>query len=262
MAQAMVMPELIIAADFDPTQGGRGRVESSILRLTRELTGLPVRIKLNSALRAIGTVLPIFMVARGAQRIMADLKLTDISETLAFDGRFLIEHQAVHSVTVMCGANVAAMRALCQEVQPAGIKVIGVMVPTSWDDDDCRRVYGCSVVQAVKRLALLGAEAGLDGLVTSGKELLMLRAMSELANMSFEVPGIRPAWAIVPGDDQKRVVTPAEAIRLGASSIIVGRPITQAKQNDEGRPQSPREAAERTLQEMSQALGCNSQEDI
>lgn len=247
--------ELIVAADFDPAQGGRGRVESSVLRLALELSGLPVRIKLNSALRAIGTVLPICMLSRGAEKIMADLKLTDIAETLALDGRFLIEHQAVHSVTVMCSANVAAMRALCREVQPAGIRVIGVTVPTSWDDDDCRKVYGCPVVQAVKRLALLGAEAGLDGLVASGKELLMLRAMPELADMSFEVPGIRPAWAIVQGDDQKRVVTPSSAVCMGASSIIVGRPITQAKQNDEGRPQSPREAAERTLQEMSQAFG-------
>lgn len=249
------MTRLVVAADFDVKGSSQQEVRRQIRQLARDIAGLPVQIKLNSGLRALGLSIAREVVAGGGEPIFADWKLNDISETLGHDGRFLLDNGHVQSVTVMCSSNVAAMRALCREIQPAGIKVIGVTVFTSWNDDDCRRVYGCAVAEAAERLALLAVEAGLDGLVASGKELPMLQALDlgNLGNMSFEVPAIRPTWSLVAGDDQKRVVTPTEAVRLGASSIIVGRPIVQAKPNNEGRPQSRREAVEWTLKEMNSA---------
>lgn len=208
---------------------------------------------MNSALRASGLNFAAKLCLNGAEKIFADYKLVDISETLRLDGGFIAQSRVIDTVTVMCNAGVPAMKTLCEEVQSAGVKVIGVTVPTSWSESDCYAVYGCSVAEAVKRLALLGAEAGIDGFVCSGKELVMLREISEFSNMSFEIPGIRPLWYLNPNDDQRRVVTPAQAVKWGASAIIVGRPITGAKPNSDGKPQSSREAAEWILEEIDDA---------
>ena len=251
----MNKPRLIVAADFDPAKcGGISGVLTNIMILARNLKGLPVEIKLNSALRAGGLNFSSQLRLDGAEKIFADYKLVDIDATLALDGNFLAGSSgSVGSVTVMCNANVAAMKALCNAVQPAGIMVIGVTVPTSWSEKDCLAVYGCSIAEAVARLALLGAEANIDGLVSSGKELVMLRKLPKLSEMSFEIPAIRPEWAFVKGDDQKRPTTPTDAVKWGASALIVGRPITDAKPNSDGKPQSSREAAEWILKEIDDA---------
>ncbi len=251
----MEKPRLIVAADFDPAKcGWIAGVLTNVMLLARNLKGLPLQLKLNSALRAGGLNFAAQLHLGGAEKIFADYKLVDIDATLQIDGNFLAGSDAsIGSVTVMCNANVAAMKALCAAVQPHGIRVIGVTVPTSWSEDECGAVYGCSMAEAVKRLALLGAEANLDGIVASGQELQSLRETPKLAQMSFEIPGIRPLWYLNPDDDQKRVVTPAQAVQWKASAIIVGRPITGAKPNSDGKPQSPREAAEWILKEIDDA---------
>lgn len=248
-------PRLIVAADFDPAKcGGIAGVLTNVTLLAKSLKDLPVEIKMNSALRAGGLDFASGLRLAGAEKIFADYKLVDIDATLALDGNFLAgSSHSIGSVTVMCNANVPAIKALCKAVQPAGIRVIGVTVPTSWSEADCMAVYGCSVADAVGRLAFLGATAGLDGIVASGQELKRLREIPALAQLGFEIPAIRPEWAFVQGDDQKRPTTPTDAVKWGATAIIVGRPITGAKPNADGKPQSPREAAEWILKEIDDA---------
>ncbi len=94
----------------------------------------------------------------------------------------------------------------------------------------------------VVRRAKSVAAAGADGFIVSGQEIAVLRA--EFPNVPLVSPGIRPAWA--PADDHKRACTPAEAIRLGADYIVVGRPIRNAGNRD-----ARRAAAQRIIDEIA-----------
>jgi orotidine-5'-phosphate decarboxylase len=95
----------------------------------------------------------------------------------------------------------------------------------------------------VELLARMGQKAGIRGFVCSPQEVATLRALTGPEGI-LVIPGIRPAGAAA--GDQKRIATPAEALRQGASYLVVGRPITQAP--------DPAEAAEAILKEMAEAL--------
>ena len=115
--------------------------------------------------------------------------------------------------------------AAAKAAAPPGTRVVGVTVLTSLDGPDLASIgIDNSSQEQVKRLAALAREAGLDGIVCSGAELASARA--DWPDGFFVVPGVRPAGAEV--DDQKRVVTPAEALGDGASVLVIGRPITGA----------------------------------
>jgi orotidine-5'-phosphate decarboxylase len=100
-----------------------------------------------------------------------------------------------------------------------------------------------SPAEQVELLARMGIEAGMNGFVCSPEEVGKLRELTGPKGV-LVIPGIRPAGAAV--GDQKRIATPAEALRRGASHLVVGRPITQAA--------DPAEAAEAILKEMAEAL--------
>jgi orotidine-5'-phosphate decarboxylase len=103
--------------------------------------------------------------------------------------------------------------------------VVGVTVLTSLDEEDLHAIGVPGDAQAqVERLALLARDAGLDGVVCSGAEIGVVRRVWPEA--FIVVPGVRPADAAA--GDQKRVVTPRQALDAGASILVVGRPITQA----------------------------------
>jgi len=122
--------------------------------------------------------------------------------------------------------------------------LIGVTVLTSLDQHDLRQL---GIVQDLNDLvitrATLAREAGLDGVVASAKEA---RAISEACGSEFLTvcPGVRPVWAAA--GDQKRILTPKDAIAQGASFLVVGRPIT-------GSP-DPAEAARKVLAEMEEGF--------
>ena len=99
-----------------------------------------------------------------------------------------------------------------------------------------------SPLDQVKRLAGLAQESGLDGVVCSGAEIEPLRAQCGV-NFKLVVPGIRPDWAAA--GDQKRILTPGEAVARGADFLVIGRPITAAD--------DPGEAASRIAAEMADA---------
>jgi orotidine-5'-phosphate decarboxylase len=100
-----------------------------------------------------------------------------------------------------------------------------------------------SPAEQVELLARMSLDAGIRGFVCSPQEVARLRAMTGPEGV-LVIPGIRPAGG--EAGDQRRIATPAEALRAGASSLVVGRPITQAA--------DPREAAEAILREMAGAL--------
>jgi orotidine-5'-phosphate decarboxylase len=170
-------------------------------------------------------------------RIFLDLKLHDIPNTVAGAVRAITQSCRPYLLNVHAAGGKAMLEAArdaaAEAAAKAGVerpRMLAVTVLTSLDDNDLADVgQKGPALEQVKRLADLTHRAGLDGVVCSAEESAALRA-AHGPDFLLVVPGIRPAAA---GDDQKRVVTPAEAIRRGASYLVIGRPITQAK--DPGR---------------------------
>jgi orotidine-5'-phosphate decarboxylase len=159
--------------------------------------------------------------------IFLDLKLHDIPNTVA---------KAVQAINALEPAiitiHAAGGRAMMEDAKAAAgtqTKVIGVTVLTSLDETDLRDVgFARSPRGQVERLAMLAKEAGLDGVVCSGAEVAFIR--KKWAEGFLVVPGVRPTGGAL--GDQKRAVTPREALDAGASILVVGRPITQATDPD------------------------------
>ena len=104
--------------------------------------------------------------------------------------------------------------------------LLAITVLTSLDDSDLTAVgQGTPMRDQARRLAALAKKSGLDGVVCSAHELSALRAECG-KDFLLVTPGIRPSWTAA--QDQKRATTPAEAVRLGADYLVIGRPITQA----------------------------------
>ena len=155
--------------------------------------------------------------------VFLDLKLHDIPNTVAGAMRSL-SGLAPAIVTVHATGG-AAMLAAARAAAPAATRVVAVTVLTSLDDDDllAAGVAGGAAAQVV-RLAGVVRGAGLNGVVASPHETAAVRAA--WPDAMIVVPGVRPAGSDV--GDQKRVMTPRQALAAGASVLVIGRPITGA----------------------------------
>jgi len=243
---------LIVAADYSPNDFGSIQgVESKVLALAKELEGLGVYIKVNSVLRAVGYGL-ITKLHNLGLKVFADLKLIDIPNTMRTDGEMLAEVKP-EILTVMCCAGIDGMNAV-QKVLGDTTEILGVTVLTNLDEKECQGIFTCSTKVGVLRFARMAQSAGLGGLILSPKEVDDVLNERFEPTLSLNTPGIRPAWSLVEGDDQSRVLTPQKAIENGAERIVMGRPIVKAGANDKGLPQNPREAVERTLEEIKTGL--------
>jgi orotidine-5'-phosphate decarboxylase len=160
--------------------------------------------------------------------IFLDLKLHDIPNTV---GKAVQALRPLNpAILTVHAAGGRAMMEDAKAAAPAGTKVVGVTVLTSLDHSDLQEVGYTGVPHAqVMRLATLCRDAGLDGIVCSGEEVAAVKAV--WPKCFFVVPGVRPAGGVI--GDQKRVVTPREALDSGASVLVIGRPITQAADPDQ-----------------------------
>jgi orotidine-5'-phosphate decarboxylase len=166
------------------------------------------------------------LVASG-RKVFLDLKFHDIPNTVAS-----AVHEAaklgVSMLTVHASGGGKMLRAaVTAATARPGLLVLGVTVLTSLEDSDLEKIgVRGRVVDQVNRLAALALSYGCQGVVASAKEAPALRA--ELGpTFVIVAPGVRPSGSV--NGDQARVVTPAEAIAAGATHIVVGRPITGAK---------------------------------
>ncbi len=184
------------------------------------------------------------LVARG-HSVFLDLKFHDIPNTVAgavrsaaaLGARMLTVHAA--GGPAMLAAARSALEGLSEPPQ-----LLAVTVLTSMDEAQLRAAgVERAPAEQVGLLAKLGLEAGIHGFVCSPREVAALRALTGPEGV-LVVPGIRPAGAA--SGDQRRIATPAEALRAGASYLVVGRPITQAP--------NPAEAASMILKEMAEAF--------
>jgi orotidine-5'-phosphate decarboxylase len=159
--------------------------------------------------------------------IFLDLKFHDIPNTV---GKAIQALRPLEpAILTVHAAGGRAMMEDAKAAAPTGTKVVGVTVLTSLDSTDLSDIGVESDSHAqVQRLTLLAKEAGLDGVVCSGNEVAAARKL--WPGGFFVVPGVRPANGEI--GDQKRVVTPRQALDNGASILVVGRPITQAEDPD------------------------------
>jgi len=168
--------------------------------------------------RELGAIgLPIFL----------DLKLHDIPNTVASAIQAL--HGLEPSILTIHAAGGRAMMEDAKAAAPESTKVVAVTVLTSLDAGDLSSIgVGGGEHAQVERLTGLAHEAGLDGVVCSGFEVAAARKMWR--DGFFVVPGVRPQGGAV--GDQKRVMTPRQALDNGASILVIGRPITRAADPD------------------------------
>jgi len=165
----------------------------------------------------------VLRIAEHELPIFLDLKLHDIPNTVEKAVQALAP--LAPAVLTVHAAGGRAMLAAAKAAAPPETKVVAVTVLTSLDTVDLAEagVIG-SPAEQVRRLAELAREAGVDGIVCSGAEVAAAKA--DWPDGFFVVPGVRPAGADVA--DQKRIVTPRQALADGASILVIGRPITAA----------------------------------
>ncbi len=160
--------------------------------------------------------------------VFLDLKYHDIPNTVAAAVRAALPLRPF-MLNVHAGGGAAMMKAAAEAAREAGPDrplVIGVTVLTSLSQEDLETLGMVgSVTDVVLRLARMARDCGLDGVVCSAREVVALRGACG-GNFKLVVPGIRPAGSVA--DDQRRVVTPAEALALGADYLVIGRPINAA----------------------------------
>lgn len=170
-------------------------------------------------------------LAEAGRRIFLDLKYHDIPNTVG-EAVAAASGLGCFMLTVHASGDAAMVRAAVSAadaaVEAGGRRplIVAVTVLTSIGETELAEIGQTGPVAAqVSRLGRLARDSGADGLVASPLEVAALRA--ELGpECKLVVPGVRPAWA--GHDDQRRVMTPADAVRAGADYLVIGRPITRA----------------------------------
>lgn len=223
---------LIVALDLPDVRAAEGMVE----KLGDAVSFYKVGFEL-----ALAGGLPFARaLARSGKKVFLDLKLHDIANTVA---RATERAAELGATFLTVHAFPPTMRAAVEGRGKSVLKILAVTVLTSWDDNDLEEAgYSHSVRDLVRMRAEQAREIGIDGLVASAAEAADLR--KKIGAMLLVTPGIRPAGGAA--GDQKRIVTPTEAIKAGADHLVVGRPVLSAD--------DPKAAAEAIVAEIAGAL--------
>ena len=190
------------------------------------------------------------LVQSGGCDVFLDLKYHDIPNTVAMAGREAcrlgVKMFNVHALGgfEMMARLVAEIDKLCPRGTPDRPLLLAVTILTSSNEETLRAVgIDRPVSVMVPKLAKLAQDAGMDGVVASPQEVPLIRAACG-PDFAIVTPGGRPAFASQ--DDQKRIMTPGDALRAGADYLVIGRPISAAA--------DPAAAAQMILAEMQAAL--------
>lgn len=192
-----------------------------ILRLVDELRGVAGIFKIGlQAFIANGPAL-VEEIVRSGERVFLDLKIHDIPNTARNAVR-----EAARLGCAMTTVHTAGGEAMLRACADPSVLVLGVTILTSLDEAELQRIgFGGDPLSNAVRLAGLARASGLRGVVASPLEIQAIRAACG-PDFAIVTPGIRPEGSDV--GDQRRTLTPREAIAAGADYIVVGRPITDA----------------------------------
>lgn len=154
--------------------------------------------------------------------VFLDLKLHDIPNTVKKSIEAL-NSLPINMLTIHISGGQDMMIAAMEAAMGTGIKIFGVTALTSLSDNDTNNIFQRNASEQVYKMLDLAEEAGIDGVVCSPHELELVKSRKSLLSIT---PGIRMQDL---NDDQNRVMTPKEAIDLGANYLVIGRPITKSK---------------------------------
>jgi orotidine-5'-phosphate decarboxylase len=239
--RSSIKDRLIVALDVPD--------RDSALRLVELLSGAVGMFKIGSQLFTAAGPQFVREIVTAGERVFLDLKFHDIPNTVAgavesaarLGVSILNVHTLGGSEMMRAAAHAVGDRGLLWITRPA---VLGVTVLTSMDKSDLADVGITSDLRSeVVRLATLAQDSGLDGIVASPHEIRLIRECITAERFIILTPGIRPSLSA--SGDQKRVATPADAVRDGADFLVIGRAITESP--------DPRGAAERILEEIDAA---------
>ena len=199
--------------------------ETTFERASEVIEGLDSKkcmVKIGSvAFNAMGHKIIRFASEKGFE-IFLDLKLHDIPNTVKKSIQGLIS-LPINMLTIHISGGKDMMMAAMDAVSGTQIKVFGVTALTSLNNDDTKYIFKRTTTEQVNAMLDLAEDAGIDGVVCSPHELELVSNRDNLLSIT---PGIRLHES---NDDQKRVMTPKEAIHLGANYLVIGRPITASK---------------------------------
>ena len=163
------------------------------------------------------------LVADKGFNIFFDIKFHDIPHTVAHSILSFRDYP-INLLTVHISGGMSMLIKAREAAHAIKSKIIGVSLLTSLDQKDIKRVFFNNTRKVADNLFDLAKEAKMDGIVCSAHELKY--AMTNIPNLLKIVPGIRLSSS---NDDQKRVMSPAEALDLGANHLVIGRPITESR---------------------------------
>ena len=190
--------------------------------IIEDLDSKKCMVKIGSvAFNTIGHKIISFASEKGFE-IFLDLKLHDIPNTVkkSIQGLTCLP---INMLTIHTSGGKDMMMAAMEAVSGSQIKVFGVTALTSLNNDDTKYIFKRTTAEQVNAMLDLAEDAGIDGVVCSPHELELVSKRDNLLSIN---PGIRLHES---NDDQKRVMTPREAIDLGANYLVIGRPITESK---------------------------------
>lgn len=212
-------PRIIVALDFSEV--------SQALAVVARLHPSTCRLKVGKELFTLGGPALVEKLLMQGFQVFLDLKFHDIPHTVAQACKAAAE-LGIWMMTVHTLGGRKMLEAAREAVASASQRplLIGVTLLTSLDGNDLSDIgIGGTVEDQVVRLAGLAQQTGLDGVVCSAREARSLRVRYG-PEFRLVTPGIRPAGST--SQDQRRVMTPAEALQAGADYLVIGRPITQA----------------------------------
>ena len=220
MLEVKMKSKIFVALDVENKQ--------KAIEIVNDLKGLGACFKIGKQLfTSTGPELVREIVGMG-EDVFLDLKYHDIPNTVAKAGVAAAE-LGVKIFNVHASGGRKMMEAVREEMNKLEDPplVLAVTILTSLGEEDIREVgFDRTIPEQIARLAKLAKDSGMDGVVASPLEIELIR---ETCGKDFKIltPGIRPAFAAV--NDQKRIATPAEALRKGADYLVIGRPITAAE---------------------------------
>lgn len=223
---------IIVALDVSSLESAK--------QIIQELRNYISIYKIGSRLFTIAGPESVKMVKEAGAKVFLDLKLHDIPNTVA-EASEAIARLNVDMFDVHTLGGKEMMKAAKEASKPCGNPLVfGVTILTHLDGDIMKEELGIgkSVEEEVLHLAKLAVEAGLDGVICSPREITAVRKIC--GSKLIITPGVRPEWA--KPQDQKRTLTPKQAIEAGADYIVIGRPIIKAPNRQE--------AVERMLDEV------------
>jgi len=204
-----------VALDVDSLDKAKPLVESLAPHVGCFKVGLEL-------LMAVGTPKVVEFVHLLGGQVFCDGKFDDIPNTVGRAAK-VVAGMNVKMFNVHASAGVEAMMAAVANKGQS--LVLAVTVLTSLDDDNTYLIFGGPSKAKVLQYARDAKIAGCDGIICSPQELELLGKQNELGSLLKITPGVRPEWAAA--GDQKRIMTPAEAIKAGATALVIGRPITK-----------------------------------